>query len=46
VITLGIDLGTSAVKAPDAHRARRRDESHVRWQQLYGLIRQVPGVPA
>jgi len=31
---------------PDAHRARRYDEAHARWQQLYGLIRQVPAVPA
>jgi len=31
---------------PNVHRARHYDEAHVRWQQLYGLIRQVPGVPA
>jgi xylulokinase len=31
---------------PDPHAARRHDESHARWQQLYGLARQVPGVPA
>ena len=31
---------------PNVHRARHYDEAHFRWQQLYGLIRQVPGVPA
>jgi xylulokinase len=27
---------------PDAQRARRYDQAHARWQQLYGLVRQAP----
>jgi xylulokinase len=31
---------------PDPHAAGRHDESHARWQQLYGLARQAPAAPA
>jgi xylulokinase len=31
---------------PDGTRARRYDEMHARWQQLYGLIRHAPSAQA